>query len=137
MEKCEELWAKVKLRNTEVIFCVIYRHPIPKFSEFQLSVEHSLEKLNEQKSDYYFCGDFNINLLKSNTNPSINKYSNNLFSLGCLPLIKFPTRITPTSTTLIDHIYSNSLTRKATIHQWWAVTSYFFLQQLTATYSNI
>ena len=102
VEECEELWAKVTLCYTEIIFCVIYRHPIPKFSEFQSSLEYSLEKLNEQKSDGYFCGDFNIDLLKSNTNPSINNYSNNLFSLGCLSLIKFSSWITPTSTTLID-----------------------------------
>ena len=41
VEDCEELWAKVKLCNTEIIFCVIYRHPIPKFNEFQSSLECS------------------------------------------------------------------------------------------------
>ena len=33
-----------------------------------------------------------------------------LCSSGCLPLIKHPTRITPTSSTLIDHIYTNATT---------------------------
>ena len=64
VEECEELWAKVKLCNTKIICCVMYSHPIPKFSEFPSSLEYSLEKLNEQKSDYYFCGDLSIDLLK-------------------------------------------------------------------------
>ena len=39
-----------------------------------------------------------------------------LFSLGCLPLIKYLTRIAHSSRTLIDHFYSNNLTQKTTSH---------------------
>ena len=39
-----------------------------------------------------------------------------LFSLGCLPLVKFPTRISNTSSTLIDHIYTNNILYKNTTH---------------------
>ena len=39
-----------------------------------------------------------------------------LFSLGCLPLIKYPTQIAATSATLIDHIYSNNVSHKMTAH---------------------
>ena len=35
-------------------------------------------------------------------------------SSGCLPLIKHPTRITPISSTLIDHIYTNATTQSIT-----------------------
>ena len=37
-----------------------------------------------------------------------------LCSSGCLPLIKHPTRITLTSSTLIDHIYTNAATQNIT-----------------------
>ena len=37
-----------------------------------------------------------------------------LCSSGCLPLIKHPTRTTPTSSTLIDHIYTNATTQNIT-----------------------
>ena len=37
-----------------------------------------------------------------------------LCSSGCLPLIKHPTRITATSSTLIDHIYTNATTQNIT-----------------------
>ena len=39
-----------------------------------------------------------------------------LFSLGCLPLIKYPTRIAYSSATLIDHFYGNNITQKTTFH---------------------
>ena len=39
-----------------------------------------------------------------------------LFSLGCLPLIKCPTRITPHSATLLDHIYTNNFLNPITSH---------------------
>ena len=39
-----------------------------------------------------------------------------LFSLGCLPLIKYPTEIAHSSATLIDHFYNDSITQKITSH---------------------
>ena len=39
-----------------------------------------------------------------------------LFSLGCLPLVKFPILISNTSSTLIDHIYTNNILHKNTTH---------------------
>ena len=52
----------------------------------------------------------------SDTKTVIKNYSDMLFSLGCLPLIKYPTRIAHSSATLIDHFYSNSITQKTTSH---------------------
>ena len=31
------------------------------------------------------------------------------YSLGCIPLITHPTRITTTSSTLLDHVYTNNV----------------------------
>ena len=95
---------------------VLYRHPNSKLSDFQSSFEKAIENLNKQKLIYYLCGDFNIDLLQSDTKTVIKNYSDMLFSLGCLPLIKYPTRIAHSSATLIDHFYSNSITQKTTSH---------------------
>ena len=59
--------------------------------------------------DFYICGDINVDLLKCNNQPMIQKYSDMLFSMGCIPLINMPTRITNHSATLIDHIYTNNV----------------------------
>jgi hypothetical protein len=52
-------------------------------------------------------GDFNIDLLKINENPAVKEYFENLITLGMYPEITLPTRITDTSATLIDNIFSN------------------------------
>ena len=55
-------------------------------------------------------------MLQSDTKTVIKNYSDMLFSLGCLALIKYPTRIAYNSATLIDHFYSNNITQKTTSH---------------------
>ena len=72
--------------------------------------------LNKQKLTYYISGDTNIDLLQNETNNNIKNYSDMLFNLGCLPLVKFPTCISNTSSTLIDHIYTNTILHKNTAH---------------------
>ncbi len=58
----------------------------------------------------FIMGDFNIDLLKYGKHDQTNDYVENTFSRGFMPLICRPTRVTQTSATLIDHMYSNNLT---------------------------
>ena len=51
----------------------------------------------------------NIDFLKVQSNPIIKQYYDCMCSLGCLSLIHSPTRITASSYTLIDHIYTNDV----------------------------
>ena len=88
---------------------VIYRHPKQKLSEFCKSFESTIEKLNSRKLMYYIGGDFNADLLKSNSDINIKDFMNLTYSLGCIPLITHPTRITTTSSTLLDHVYTNNV----------------------------
>ena len=63
--------------------------------------------IKEENKISYLMGDFNIDLLKVNTHAKTNEFVNDVISQGFLPKITRPTRITPHSATLIDHIYSN------------------------------
>ena len=54
-------------------------------------------------------GDFNINLLNYDTHQETRDYVDAMFSNACIPLISRPARITHTTATLIDNIYSNDL----------------------------
>ena len=85
---------------------IICRHPTQKLSEFCNSFESTIEKLNSRKLMYYIGGNFNADLLKSNSDTNIKDFMNLTFSLGCIPLITHPTRITNTSSTLLDHVYT-------------------------------
>ena len=58
---------------------------------------------------YYIGGDFNADLLKSNSDTKIKGFMSLTYSLGCIPLITHPTRITTTSSTLLDHVYTNNV----------------------------
>ena len=52
-------------------------------------------------------GDMNIDLLQFSSHAKTEEYLENIFTSGFIPLITKPTRITPFSATLIDHIYTN------------------------------
>jgi hypothetical protein len=54
-------------------------------------------------------GDFNIDLLKYNLHEKTKDYIDNIFSRGFVPLISKPTRVTTSSASLIDHMYTNSI----------------------------
>ena len=52
------------------------------------------------------CGDFNVDLLADLTSDRIN-FISSLLEKNLLPTINVPTRITPFSATLLDHIWTN------------------------------
>ena len=55
----------------------------------------------------FLCGDFNINLLNQDMHKGTNDFIDQLYSLGLYPLIDRPSRITTSSATLIDNIFTN------------------------------
>ena len=57
-------------------------------------------------------GDFNIDLLQF-SNHRTDNFVNNVLSHSFIPVITRPTRLTLTSATVIDHIYTNDVTSKA------------------------
>ena len=92
-----------------IIGC-FYRHPtslipISQFSDEYL--EPLLEKIAKEDKTYAIMGDFNIDLIKSETNDDIANYYNNFTNHSYNPLILQPTRLE--SKTLIDNIFLNSL----------------------------
>ena len=93
--------------HKKLVVAVIYRHPNKPYHEFQDHIMQKLNKLNHENKDYLICGDFNINLLKHETKRSIDNYINTLYSEGCINIIDKPTRITETTATLLDHMYTN------------------------------
>ena len=113
-EGCEDLWITININNTKKVFGVLYRHPQNDFTKFSKSFELILATPNRERAQYYISGDVNINLLDYESKSSVKNYVDMLCSSSCLPLIKHPTRITPTSSTLIDHIYTNATTQNIT-----------------------
>ena len=70
-------------------------------------------KTNKQhsKCSIEIVSDFNIDLHKFQEHEKTNDYLETLFSFGLLPVITKPTRISPSTSTLIDHIFVSNQSR--------------------------
>ena len=104
----ENLFIKVNLTKSKVfIFGVIYRHPTCSLKKFQEQFLLTLNKLAHDKLDFVICGEYNVDLLKHEIKQTVNDYINAVHTEGCFNIINKPTRITDTSATLLDHVYTN------------------------------
>ena len=105
----ESLFVDITINNKIVTCGTIYRSPLQdsnsnmKFLEILTLFMKNLTKRNNQ---CYIMGDLNYNLLNSK-NPYTNNFINTMFSNSFFPLINKPTRITDTSATVLDHIWTN------------------------------
>lgn len=96
------------LNGKNIVVGCIYRNPDSDISIFNDALHHTLEKINREHKICVLLGDYNINLIKSEL-PTSADFLNVLSSTYFYPLIQRPTRITSTSSTLIDNILINSL----------------------------
>ena len=67
-----------------------------------------LEQIRQESKIVYLMGDYNINLLNSDTHIPSGEFMDILYSNEFLPLISRPTRISTNSATLIDNIFTNN-----------------------------
>jgi hypothetical protein len=101
---------ETKGKSNEIIG-VIYRpntQPRADLDVFTSTLFDLLEIINHKHIKCKLLGDFNINLLNYGHHDKTNTYVDSIFSLGFLPQITKPTRITTSTATLLDHIYSNT-----------------------------
>ena len=76
-------------------------------TELNVFLQNILEKLSYENKEIIIMGDFNIDILKYDTNSNFATFLNNMYKNLLLPYIISPTRVTPRSQTLIDNIFSN------------------------------
>ena len=96
-------------RRNIVIGC-IYRHPsstLPISTFIDEYIEPMLNKISAENKLCTLMGDFNIDLLKIDSNKDSNYFYNIMTSHFFAPFILQPTR--PISKTLIDNIFINSI----------------------------
>lgn len=94
--------------NQTIIGC-LYRSPSSSVSAFCNELNIVLDKLSSEKKNVLILGDININLLDDCSAATI-AYTDCLHGFGLESLVSLPTRCTPgSSSTLIDHIFSNHL----------------------------
>ena len=70
-------------------------------------LQNTLEKRSYENKDNILMGDFNIDILKYDTDNDSTSFLDMMYENFLLPYISSPTRVTPRSQTLIDNIFSN------------------------------
>ena len=103
----ESIWIEIEIDKKALIIGVIYRKPNTDVTEFQNSLTSTLETMKVDKTCCALMGDFNINI--QNQEPSVDRFVTSLNCMGLQQLIKESTRVTNSSASLIDHIYTNML----------------------------
>ena len=109
----EFLFVEVKVRknvNKTAIVGALYRSPSASPSNFLESMKSNLQWLERHKNKHVIiCGDTNIDLIQHENDLNAQNLSDLTLSHGYTEVISRPTRITDHSATLLDHIYTNSL----------------------------
>ncbi|XP_057290244.1 uncharacterized protein LOC130612931 [Hydractinia symbiolongicarpus] len=95
-----------KNRKNVVVGC-IYRHPKMPVEIFNNDILMPLlEKISLEKKSLTLMGDFNIDIMQVNTNTHATNFLDIINSFGLFPHIVLPTRVTESSQTIIDNIFT-------------------------------
>ena len=115
MHNSESIWLDLSDQKNKYIVAVIYRHPsLTEIDKFLLDFASCLVDISSSNKIFYALEDFNINIDKSNRTNIAIEYLNIILSNGALPIITIPTRVTSSSSTIIDHIITNDLKHNLT-----------------------
>ena len=107
----ETVWIEIENSKAKnILCCCAYRHPSSEISRFSDYFQLTLSNLAKENKLIAVMGDFNIDLLKYDNHTPSNDFINMMFSYHFQPSILHPTRITDSSSTIIDNIYVNNAT---------------------------
>ena len=97
----------------KITICNIYR-PLRNnnnhvsIDSFLLDFSPVVQTLSKISKNVVLAGDFNIDLLKLNSNSKYQEFYDTLSEFDFLPIITLPTRLSKRHATLIDHMYCKS-----------------------------
>ena len=98
-----------KRSNKNTIIGCIYRHPCMEPKDFNDTfLQNLIEKRSFENKNIILMGDFNIHILKYDTNKEDSEeFLEKMYTNFLLPYITSPSSVTPRSQTLIDNFFSN------------------------------
>jgi exonuclease III len=94
---------KIMAGKTNIIVICIYRSPCGNFEYFVNKLDKVLKLLYKPKNEFIICGDFNVNFLEESGRKV--QLALMLKSYNTFQTIQFPTRITETTSSVIDNIF--------------------------------
>ena len=108
-EHLESIFIKIKTNHRNLVVGCCYRPPNSQYEIFESCIEEKMSSVCSQTTDLYVCGDFNVDLLRSEEEARASSFYSSMAALSLIPTISKPTRITDTSCTLIDNIFTTNL----------------------------
>ena len=93
--------------NKNEVVGAVYRPPGGDLSCFNQEIKGIMNRIGRMSG--YIMGDFNVNLLDNNASGGIPDTLGEFMSGGFYPLISLPSRITDSTATLIDNVWTNNL----------------------------
>ena len=104
-----EVKSQFKKHKKNILIGVVYRPPNTNSNAFREQIIKIIHTFKIENKQCYIMDDFNINLLNYDHHMETHDYVDTIFSNSLIPQITKPTRITPTTPTLIFNIYSNDI----------------------------
>jgi len=103
----ESLFVELNCSPRNVIVGSLYRRPKSNFRIFLTKLREILSKVNAERKLIYITGDLNVDLLRldSGSNELCSAFNESML-YNC---VTKPTRVSNTSATLLDHIWTNNL----------------------------
>ena len=103
-ENFECIWLEIKpIKSKPFLIGNIYRPPNSTI-QWNGIFEDVIENVLREEKEIYIMGDINRDLFNDNIKKSWTDY---MEPFGLIQLVSEATRVTPDSSTLIDHVYSN------------------------------
>ena len=93
------------MRN--IIASCCYKPPNGNWKNHCDHLQKILTNATKENKLYFVTGDFNLNCLEFHQNSETGQFFNNIFQKEAIPLINRPIRVTTSSWTLIDNIFTN------------------------------
>ena len=106
MDRLEMLSIEVRKLSTKPFVITTWYRPLNSSVDLFSHLDILLRKLDTENIEHYLMGDINCDLLSEN-NVNVNALLNVSDVYGLRQLITEPTRVTPSSSSLIDLIFTN------------------------------
>ena len=103
----EILTIELLTKSINILVSCCYKPPDGNWKNHCNHLQKMLANAAMENKLYFVTGDFNLNCLEFHRSSQIRQFFNNMFEKGAIPLINRPTRVTTSSATLIDNIFTN------------------------------
>ena len=113
----DSLFTEIIIDNQpKLIIGNIYRSPgALNLTDFNNDIEIILDKIKKEKCNIIISGDFNVNLLNVNKHKLTTDFIDLWTTKGYIPELTLPTRVTYSTATLIDNIFTKSIKNSLTL----------------------